>query len=530
MSKVSSQMAPRGSGEVEAKTISLNERLGLIALIDERMRLGSPELPIVPDLFNNLWDLVNATASGSRIDRFRPEEARNGFGTFEINGEGGENLGRLNMVYLKKPIPCYYLVYVEVGGPFRRKGLGKRILEYFKDFLIEKSAIGILDNIIPEEDPSYNIYSRQGWEPVEAFIGDGLGDRENNFMIYVPSRWQGKHLKEPILKILHHLKRKRAAIDMRDNEVMVQRTISEFKDLYVALLTYFKGEIQTGRSTPLAQFMFTRFATKLISFRRRIGTLLGYTGGESIEQIVLDPSVAALPVRTYPPSELGGRSPSVLGDKELWSRLPAMLKKHPARFIESLPNYNRPSLASWLKERGMFFTDKLTVGDLMSLGFDPTRLKELVIENEKFIFERMQARQLAELEKKEELLRRVQLEMSHARPSNAQLRVNPPLLKILSRGNVYVLRRKVGGIHWEEAIEELQSGSHLKNMNQTMKIDRVILRTVRNANRMISEKLGLREEAVADSLACFVPWSLEDNQPRLVIDFTNAYLETVWMA
>jgi hypothetical protein len=58
----------------------------------------------------------------------------------------------------------------------------------------------------------------------------------------------------------------------------------------------------------------------------------------------------------------------------------------------------------------------------------------------------------------------------------------------------------------------------------------VILRTVRNANQMIAEKLGLREEAVADSLACFVPWSLEDNQPRLVIDFTNAYLETVWMA
>jgi len=528
--KVSSQTAASGSSEVEAKAISLNERLGLIALIDERMRLGSPEPPIVPDLFNNLWDLVNATVSGSRIDRFKPEETRNGFGTFEITGESGENLGRLNMLYLKKPIPCYYLVYVEVGGPFRRKGLGKRILEYFKDFLVQKSAIGILDNIIPEEDPSYSIYSKQGWEPLEALIGDGAGDRENNFMIYVPSRWQGKHLKEPILKILHHLKRKRAAIDMRDNEVMVQRAINEFKGLYAALLTYFKREIETGRPTPLTQFMFTRFATKLISFRRRIGTLLGYTGGESIEQIALDPSVAALPARTYPPLGLSSGSPQVSGNKELWSRLPDMLKKHPARFIESLPNYNRPILASWLKERGMFFTDKLTVGDLVNLGFDPTRLKEIVIDKEKFIFERMQARQSMELEEREALLRRIQLEMAHARASNAQLMVNPPLLKIADRGNMYVLRRKVSGIHWEEAVEQLQSVQHLKNMNEAMRIDRVILGTVRNTHQMISEKLGLREDTLTDSLTCFVPWDLDGNQPRLVIEFSNVYLETVWMA
>jgi hypothetical protein len=231
MEKVSSQSAMRSSRGTETRSISLNERLALIALIDEGTRLGSAGTPIASDLFNDLWELVNATVSGSRIDRFKPEEVRNGFRTFEINAETGENLGRLNMLYLKKPIPCYYLVYVEVGGPFRRKGLGNRILEYFKDFLVEKSAIGILDNIIPEEEPSYSIYSKQGWEPLEAFIGDGAGDSENHFMIYVPSRWQGKQLRDPLLKIFYHLKRKRAAIDMRDNEVMVQRTIGEFKDL-----------------------------------------------------------------------------------------------------------------------------------------------------------------------------------------------------------------------------------------------------------------------------------------------------------
>jgi len=349
-------------------------------------------------------------------------------------------------------------------------------------------------------------------------------------MIDCPSRWQGKQLRVPLLKIFYHLKRKRAAIDMRDNEVMVQRTVGEFKDLYAALLTYFRREIQAGKIMPLTQFMFTRFVTKLISFRRRIGTLVGYTGGESIEQIVLDPVIAALPVRTYPPSELSGKSTSASGDKELWARLPLKLKKRPARFIESLPNYARPSLVSWLKERGMVSTERLTIGDLMSLGFDPTRLKEIVLDNETFIFERIIARQLSELKKKEELLSRLKLEMPHARPGNTHLRVNPPLLAIEDRGNAYVLRRKVEGIHWEEAIEQIQSAPHLKSMNETMKIDRIILSTVRRAHHIISEKLGLKEEMVADSLTCFVSWDLEGNLPRLLIDFTSTYLESVWMA
>jgi len=53
-------------------------------------------------------------------------------------------------------------------------------------------------------------------------------------MVFVPSRWQNKELREPILKIVHHLKRKRAAIDMRDNEIMVKRTLGEFKEIYAA--------------------------------------------------------------------------------------------------------------------------------------------------------------------------------------------------------------------------------------------------------------------------------------------------------
>jgi hypothetical protein len=88
----------------------------------------------------------------------------------------------------------------------------------------------------------------------------------------------------------------------------------------------------------------------------------------------------------------------------------------------------------------------------------------------------------------------------------------------------------VDGIHWEEAIEQIQSAPHLKSMNEIMKIDRVILGAVRMAQQAISETLGLREETIADSLTCFVSWDLEGNLPRLLIDFTSTYLESVWMA
>ena len=135
----------------DAHRLSLSERLGLISLIDEGMRIGSSKAPIVADLFNNLWTLVDATVSGSRIDRLKPNSGANLFRVLEINAETGENLGRLNMLYLNKPMPCYYLIYVEVAVPFRRKGLGNRIIEHFRDFLNEKSAIGILDNIIPKD-------------------------------------------------------------------------------------------------------------------------------------------------------------------------------------------------------------------------------------------------------------------------------------------------------------------------------------------------------------------------------------------
>jgi hypothetical protein len=278
------------------------------------------------------------------------------------------------------------------------------------------------------------------------------------------------------------------------------------------------------------RFMFTRFVTKLIAFRRRIADLIGYTGGDSLEQIILAPEIATLRVQSYLPAEMASEPSFAAGDRELWMHLPESLKKHPAHYIESLPNYRRPSLLAWLNEKGRSSSDNLTIGDLMDLGFDPTRLKEFTMDSGEYIFERIQVRQLPDLKKKKEVLERMGPKMLGIRVKNAWLKTNPPLLAMRDRGNAYVLRRKIGGIHWEEAMEQLESSPHLKSLNASMKIDRLIFSTVLQAKEMMAEKLEAEQEILLDSLAFFVSWDLSTNRPRLTIDFQGAFLESVWMA
>jgi len=510
--------------------LSLHERMGLLALIDEGMRQGLSEAPVLADLFSDLWNLVEATVSGSRIDRFKPERSDHGFQVLEINAETGENLGRLNMLYLKKPLPCYYLVYVEVAAPFRNRGLGNRILKYFGDFLVGGSALGLLDNIIPTNDPTYDIYYKHSWKPIETVVGETLSDKHENYMIFIPPALEGKDLKLAVQKLVYHLKRKRTVIDMKDNELMVKRTISEFKDLYESLLSYFDPEIILSEPSPIMRYMFTRFVTKLIAFRRRIGSLVGYTGGESLEQIVLTPAVSALKMKSYAPRELAQHSAQGMGELALLGSLPEDLRHNPARIIEGLPNYRRPSLMGWLERQGKTGNDPLTIGDLMDLGFDPTRLKEITLNGLEYIFERVPLQQLEELNKKNSLLERLSTAWPDAQAGHTRIKTNPILLVISDRGNSYVLRRKIGAIHWEEAIEQLQSQSALQLVNSSLRLDRMIQKTIGAINEIIANRLGLEKEGIIDQLTPFVPWDLKNNRPKMVVEFEVTYLESIWLA
>ncbi len=117
----------------------------------------------------------------------------------------------------------------------------------------------------------------------------------------------------------------------------------------------------------------------------------------------------------------------------------------------------------------------------------PPGLKEITLDNHDYIFERIQARQIDSLQKRGELLKRISLSMPNVKVKGAQLRINPILLIIGDRGNGYVLRRKIDAIHWEEAIEQLQSNRNLKTLNQTARLDRIILSTVQDSATAIAE-------------------------------------------
>jgi hypothetical protein len=418
---------------------------------------------------------------------------------------------------------------VEVAPPFRKRGLGNRIIEHFRDFLVEKGAVGILDNIIPPEDPTYDIYLKQAWEPMDAVMGAQQGQTTNGYMIYVPPKLRNRDLGEAVVKLIHHLKRRRAAIDMRDNEVMVRRTIKEFRDLYEALLIYFKDQMSKNEAPPILRFMFTRFVTKLISFRRRIGDLLGYTGGESVEQIELSPVIASLPMKSYAPRELPHGEVLVSGELAIWSRLPGELRESPARFIERLPNYRRPSLIAWLNEHNRDAEYRITIGDLMDIGFDPTRLKEISIDGRDFIFERMQARQTQEMERKKAVLLRLAPAMTGLKAGATAVRINPPLLIVRDRGNAYILRRKVPAIHWDEALEQIHTCPALKAMNQALFIDRTVKAAVSRTQQIIGSSITDNEKIGSMDFAYFVSWDLGKNRPGLVIDFHSTYLESVWV-
>ncbi len=528
MTQAAPQAVREDAENQSRQNLSVTERLGVIGLIDKGMHFKASSSPMIANLFDDLSDQVDATISGSKINRLNPNAALSGFRVLEIDAESGENLGRLDMLYLKKPIPCYYLVYVEVAPEFRRHGLGHRILGHFSDFLAEKSAVGILDNVIPSDDPSYHIYFKNGWEPIGRITG-GWSDSEDNYMIYVPEKLRGKDLSEPVRKLVYHLKRKRSSIDMRDNESMVQRTITEFKELYASLTAHFEPEIENARSNPFMRYMFTRYVTKLISFRRRIGELIGYTGGESMEQISLAPEIASLEVHPYTPGELSKESFAVNGDRNLFFSLVRIMKQEPAKYIESLPDFKSPRNRAWTERQEKGEQPVLTVGDLMDLGFDPTRFKEIVIDGEPYIIERIRQRNVAMVEQKRELTERIEPIIGKLAVKGVRIQLNPPLLVVQDRGNAYVIRRKVEGIHWEEAREQLQSVEELKSIDKFMKLDRRIVATIREASRTIIEKQGIDETAFFECLSWLVSWDLESNRPKLYMDFADSYIESLWI-
>lgn len=504
------------------------DRLLVLSLMEEGLKEKGRNIDGIKDLFENLGDLINKTVSGSKISIVKDFSQANAFHTIQAESEEGTQLARLHMLYLKKPISAYYLVYVEVQYPYRKKGLGSKVINHFNSFLEQKLAVGILDNVIPKDDPAYSIYLKSGWKPAVEYISPDLIKEGGEYMFYIPSKLEIENIKEALNKLIYHIQRRKTHIHMRENESMVQKTLSEFVEIYNALCIYFKDELNSNTHTPLLRYMFTNFATKLISFRRRISELIGYTGGESLEQLRISEEVRNIPVQSYTPRGLTKPPELIYGDLHLYRKLPGALQRQPARFIESLPNYRRPSYVSWLTKRGLASNERLTIGDLFDLGFDPTRLKEFVDGSEKYIFERMQARHLPQLLSKTTQMLQIGSMVKQLSINGTAVDINPPLLILTDGGNVYIMRKKVEGIHWDEALEQLQIQKMFSEWVVYLNLEGMLKKLL---NKLHSEVEGIiGSELPFDHFTYFVSWNLRTNQPKVVIEFNRSFYEKVWIA
>jgi GNAT superfamily N-acetyltransferase len=152
--------------------MGLRDALSVLDMADMALpgESGKDETSSPYEVFGDLNKLIDRTVRGTRIERFKPGKDKQPFHTFEIHTEEGNTLGYLNLMYFRKRIPCYYLVYVEVVAPFRRLGLGHKVLGNFMRFLKEKGAVGLLDNIIPPNDPTYEIYTKLGWRDITTLV------------------------------------------------------------------------------------------------------------------------------------------------------------------------------------------------------------------------------------------------------------------------------------------------------------------------------------------------------------------------
>ena len=514
---------------IDSAGIGLKDAMSIIgmALQDQ---IPQTKGPSPYKAFTDLNRLIDITVHGAKVERFRPRDNRQPFHTLEIHTEDGEVLGYLNMIYLKRGIPCYYLVYVEVMPPFRGLGLGYRILKAFMEFANEKKAVGLLDNIIPPGEVTYEIYSKLGWRNIHDLIGNGVADGRGNYMAFVPDSIQTQDLKNKLIKFLFTLNKKRPVIDMHDNEDMVKRTIEEFRSVYQALEELFHAEISSGISNPLMQFMFTQLTTKLIGFRRRISTLIGYTGGESLEQISFSDWIKKLNIQPYSLWKLGEDHVGIWGDKEVLPNLPGKLREEPTLFIENLPFYKRPYLNDWMEKTRTGPSQSLKISDLFDLGFDPTRLREFHHEGVDYIFERTSPHFFHSLVRKRRVLREIERDVLRLKFHGATPQVNAPLLIFRDRGNIYVLRRKVAGIHLQEALDQLKTSPRLKEMNRALGIDRKVVMTVNEIRHWLEARFKSHFRQDIEDLAQFVPWDIEKNIPKVCVDALGVSLNTIWIA
>ena len=185
------------------------------------------------------------------------------------------------------------------------------------------------------------------------------------------------------------------------------------------------------------------------------------------------------------------------------TKLPEKLLKEPTFFIEDLSLYRRSYLLSWIEKRGIERSPRMKISDLIELDSTRRGWKSIIMKA-RTIFSREYLRVFSHPSQRSEILQRISSSISETRFHNTAAFVNLPLAIFRDRGNAYILRQKVGGVHIEEALEQLRTSPPLKEMNQTIGVDRVLIATVNEVNKWLLKTLGPRVHRAIEDLTFFV--------------------------
>jgi hypothetical protein len=88
----------------------------------------------------------------------------------------------------------------------------------------------------------------------------------------------------------------------------------------------------------------------------------------------------------------------------------------------------------------------------------------------------------------------------------------------------------VEGIHSQEALDQLRTSSYFKEMNHTVRIDRLMLRVIHEIQNALRSNLNPSFQQEIDDLTYFIPWDIEKNFPRICVDISGISMDTIWIA
>ena len=147
-----------------------------------------------------------------------------------------------------------------------------------------------------------------------------------------------------------------------------------------------------------------------------------------------------------------------------------------------------------------------------------------------YIFERTSPRFLSSIEKRARFLRTIAEYSSGVKFHHGSIQINPPLVVLQDRGNVYILRTKVEGIHLEEGLDQLRTSPHLKEMNRATGIDRMVVAIINEIKEWLRKVCDPSLHEEIEDLTFFVPWDFETDIPKLMVDEMGTSLPNVWLA